>query len=658
VKMEMIELNNVSKKYVVGKAKIWALRNVSLKIERGEFVAVVGPSGSGKSTLLHILGFLDRPTSGSYRFAGKDITKLSDDRLALLRNKVIGFVFQQFYLLPNLNAVENVTLPLIYAGKRHLWQKAHETLKIVGLARRETHRPNELSGGEQQRIAIARALVNDPLLILADEPTGNLDTKTGEEIVALLKALHERGITIVMVTHDRAIAEKADRIIEMKDGQIVSDSRIRSSEEVTNSPTSNPSDSPEELIAQSHRGIGRAKFIDHLRQAFHAIVSHKLRSALSMLGIFIGIIAVIAMLTLSQGLKEHMANVFATLGSKLLVIRPGVVQRAGVALERGAVTRLTLEDAEAIAKLPHVKYVDPVVRGSGQAVYQDKNMRVPLLGAGVYHPFIHASNPEVGSFFTEDDIRKCSKVAVIGSEVAKGLFPNTNPIGKTIKINRVYFRVIGVLPEKGVWRYPDDQIIMPVTTAIYRIMGKKYLDSIDVEVDNVHYMPVVEQLIRKLYERRHRLGTGGGEALEIINVADITKQWQDTNKKWRWFMTAVAAVSLLVGGIGVMNVMLLSVTERTREIGLRKAIGACRKDILTQFLIESVSMSFMAEIAGVPFALGVSWLLMKFLKLPIVITPHAILLATPFAIGVGIASGLWPARRAAMLDPIQALRYE
>ena len=654
----MIVLKNISKTYQMGQIGVQALRNVSLNISPGEFVAIVGPSGSGKSTLLHILGFLDRPDSGTYFLGEKDITKLSDDELAVLRNRLAGFVFQQFHLLPRITALENVELPFIYAGKRHLKEKAREKIKEVGLAQRELHRPNELSGGEQQRVAIARSLMNEPPLILADEPTGNLDTKSEEEIVAILERLNQKGKTIIIVTHEKEIAQHAKRILCMRDGKIISDERIGPKRQEP-SPVL-PGISINDILSQSHLLKGQAEFIDHFRQAIYAIVSHKMRSFLSMLGILIGVSAVIAMLALGQGAKESVSARLASLGSNLLTVRPGSHRLHGIALEAGAVTRFALQDAEAIAKLPQVKKVSPSVRGQAQMVYGNKNWNTRVEGTGVDYAAMRASIPTVGRFFTEEESRVRQKVILLGTTVARELFGDANPIGATVKVNRINFQVIGVLPEKGAtgWQDRDDLVIIPVTTAMFRLLGKEYIDSIDVEVKDASIMEEAEEVMREFIIKRHRLNKDSEDSFEIRNMAEIQETIESTTKTMTWLLGSIAAISLLVGGIGIMNIMLVSVTERTREIGLRKALGARRKDIMTQFLIEAVVMTFIGGIAGICFGSGIAWILANFAGWATKISTFSIILATTFSVGVGVGFGLWPASQAAKLNPIEALRYE
>jgi len=655
----MIELKNISKTYQMGAVKVQALRNVSLTIKPGEFVAIMGPSGSGKSTLLHVVGFLDRPDFGSYHVAKKDITKLTDEELAILRNRLAGFIFQQFHLLPRISAVENAELPLIYAGKRHLKEKAHEKIKEVGLASRESHRPNELSGGEQQRVAIARSLVNEPFIILADEPTGNLDTKASEEIIAILETLHQQGKTIVMVTHEQEIAAHTERIIHMRDGEIIADERKKSRAQ---KPKARPQSlSVDTILSESQQAFAKAAFVDHFRQALHAIVSHKMRSFLSMVGILIGIASVIAMLALGQGAKESISESLASLGSNLLTIRPGSSRLRGVALEAGAVTRFTLKDADAIAKLTDaVSMVSPSVRGGGQLVYGNKNWNSQIQGTGVDYAPMRAAVPTVGRFFTEQELRMRQKVAVLGTTVVEELFGNANPIGAIVKINRINFKVIGVLPEKGAspFRDQDDVVVIPITTAMYRVLGKQYVDFIDAEVRDPSLMEEAQVAIRTLIMKRHRLTKEKEDTFYIRNMAEIQETLQSTTRTMTWLLGSIAAIALVVGGIGIMNIMLVSVSERTREIGLRKALGAKKMDILVQFLIESVLMTVSGGIGGILCGVGISLLLALVAGWATKVSLFAIVLATTFSLAVGIGFGLWPARQAAQLNPIEALRYE
>jgi macrolide transport system ATP-binding/permease protein len=655
----MIELKEIYKTYQMGEVEVKALSGVSLKVEAGEFVAIMGPSGSGKSTLLHILGFLDRPDSGSYLLQDKDIAKLTDNQLATLRNHLAGFVFQQFYLLSRMTALQNAELPLIYAGKRHLKEKAWEKIKEVGLQQRGSHWPSELSGGEQQRVAIARSLVNEPRIVFADEPTGNLDTKSEEEIVAILKDLNAKGKTIIMVTHEQEIAAHAKRIIRMRDGKIISDERIKDGASLD--AAGKADFSIEDILSGMQKTPAKAEFIDHLRQAMHAIVFNKMRSILSMLGILIGVAAVIAMLALGQGAKDSIAQRLASLGSNLLMIRPGSHRMHGVAMEAGTVTRFTLQDAEAIARLSDkIRRVSASVSGRAQLVYADKNWNTRVEGTGADYAAMRAAQPTIGRFFSDEELRMRQKVVLLGTTVSKELFGENNPLGASIKINRISFQVIGVLPAKGAAGFhdQDDVVIIPVTTAMYRLLGKDYIDSIDVEVLNLSLMQEAQEAIGQLIIERHRLEGEKEDSFEIQDMAQFQEALESTAKTMTWLLGSIAAISLLVGGIGIMNIMLVSVTERTREIGLRKAVGAKAKDILIQFLIESVVMTFLGGTIGILFGTGIAVLLSVIAGWTTRVMPSSIILATTFSITVGIGFGLWPAQKASHLNPIEALRYE
>ncbi|HPC40451.1 MAG TPA: ABC transporter permease [Spirochaetota bacterium] len=653
----MIELRNVSKTYDTGKVKVHALNNVSLTIEEGEFVAIMGHSGSGKSTMLNILGFLDKPDTGTYTLMGDDITKLNDDELSLIRNNIAGFVFQQFNLLPRMNSMENVGLPMIYGGKREFKTEAKDRLRQVMLSHREGHYPNELSGGEQQRVAIARALVNRPMIIFADEPTGNLDTKSEEEIISLLEELNAEGITIVMVTHEMEIAEHAKRIIRMRDGKIISDENVGGNKTGEKRKSGL---SIKDILGRKQSTFGTAEFSDYLRQAFSAIVMHKLRSLLSILGILIGVAAVISMLALGEGAKESIKQSMSSLGSNILTVRTGSHRQGPVALQAGLVTKLTLDDAKALAHLAEVKRVSPAVTGRGQVVYATKNWNTQIWGTGIDYASMKAAVPISGRFFTEDEIRSRQKVAVIGATVIKQLFGSVNPVGHTIKINRINFRIIGILPVKGTSFMfdQDDVIVIPVTTAMYRVLGKEYVDSIDVEVKDQAMIDELQDTIRNLIIKRHRLGQNDEDSFEIRDMSEIRDMMSQTTRTMSLLLSIVAAISLLVGGIGIMNIMLVSVKERIKEIGLRKAIGARRKDILVQFLIESSLLTLTGGLFGIILGTSISVLISFFAQWSVKVSISAIMLSTVVSVLIGIGFGLWPAVQASRLNPIEALRWE
>ncbi|MFA5005571.1 MAG: ABC transporter permease [Candidatus Omnitrophota bacterium] len=659
----MIETKDLYKTYQMGDVKVEALRGVSLKISSGEFVAIMGASGSGKSTLMHVLGLLDRPDSGQYLLGGEDVTDLTDKELALVRNQLVGFVFQQFHLLPRMTALENAELPLVYAGKRHLKDKAIREIEEVGLKDRMLHRPNEMSGGQQQRVAIARSLVCDPPIIFADEPTGNLDSKSKEEIINILKKLNEKGKTIIIVTHENEIAAYAKRVITMRDGQVISDKSVAAPATSATAVPGGSANLVKDILAKSGSAVkGGMEFLDYLRQAVSAMLAHRMRAFLSILGILIGVAAVIAMLAIGQGSKESIQKQLESLGSNLLMIRPGAPRSGGVALQSGSTTRFTLQDVTEIKKLnDSVSRASPSVSSRAQIVYGNKNWNTKVEGVGVEYAQLRAAVPVIGRFFTEEEVKMRNKVALLGTTVVKEVFGDANPIGETIKINLINFKVIGILPEKGSFgpQDQDDTAVIPITTAMYRVLGKQYVDSIYVEAKSADTIDTAQEEIEKLIIKQHRLITDDQkDSFQIRNMSEFKKTLESTTQTMSLLLGAIAAISLLVGGIGIMNIMLVSVTERTREIGLRKAIGANNKDIMTQFLIEAVLMSLIGGIAGIMLGSGIAVMITMVAKWSVSISLSSVVLATVFSLIVGVVFGLWPAKQAAQLNPIEALRYE
>ena len=611
----MIQLSAIHKTYRMGDIDVQALRGVSLTIEHGEFIAIMGPSGSGKSTLMHILGLLDVPEAGSYQLLGQEVARLTEDELAALRSRVIGFVFQQFNLLARTTAMENVALPLLYrnfakrnfstterpekaidkdgrtsglpegeigvyssAARRlvkmlrlragHFYSAngagddaARALLREVGLGDRLTHRPNQLSGGQQQRVAIARALINHPQLILADEPTGNLDSTSAEEIMMLLRQLSARGMTVILVTHETDIAQQARRIIRMRDGLIQSDEHIRA-DRPTAVPV--PAEKPVEPVpariiprpagsAEGRRAIPRSaaqggmapaaghpagrgmtlrELRAHVRQAVRALTANRVRTILSMLGILIGVAAVVAMLALGSGARQSVEAQLASMGSNLLVVRPGSRQVRGVALEAGSVTRLTLEDARDIRLLPSVVRVAPSVSGRGQISAGNKNWNTQVLGTTPEYAISRASVPVLGRFFTEEEGRARARVVVLGQTVARELFDDAGPVGESLMINRVPFQVIGVLPEKGAtaWRDQDDVIIVPLSTAMRRLLGKDFVDSIDVEVSDAAQLERAQEAINDVIIKQHHLPALRQDTFEIRNMAELQAALSETSR--------------------------------------------------------------------------------------------------------------------------------
>ncbi|NTV26424.1 MAG: ATP-binding cassette domain-containing protein [Chlorobiaceae bacterium] len=652
----MIEVTNIARTYQIGESSVNALRGVSLKIEQGEFVAIMGASGSGKSTLMHILGLLDVPDSGEYRLMGREVSKMSEDELAGIRNNVAGFVFQQFHLLTRMSTIDNVMLPSIYSHDAgDVRSAALKCLEMVGLGHRADHRPNQMSGGEQQRVAIARALIRDPMIIFADEPTGNLDTKNSHEIMRILTELHEKGKTIIMVTHEPDIAEYASRVITMKDGQVLEDRRKETA-------SAQQANAGARVLDVGHLPLFQpGRMAGFVIQAFRSIVANKIRTLLSVLGILVGVASVIAMMALGSGAKAAMEEQLKSMGSNLLSVRGGSAKIGGAAQGVGTVTRFTEKDAQAIAELtPLVSRVSGDVTGSAQAVYLDKNWSTGVEGVDFDFGKMRAAEPTVGRWFTRDEIQSREKVAILGTTVVSQLFGNQNPIDRTVKINRINFKVIGVAPAKGFAgpRDQDDVILVPVTTAMYRVLGKDYLDGIFVEVSSAENIAPAKEAIDALIRKRHKLQASDEDSFNIRDMTQFQQMLSSTTQTMSMLLGSIAAISLVVGGIGIMNIMLVSVTERTKEIGLRKAIGARRSDIMLQFLIESVGMTLTGGLIGVAVGVGASMILSTVAGWAVKTSLFSVLLATTFSVMIGLFFGLWPARKAAGLKPVEALRYE
>ncbi|MFH2204001.1 MAG: ABC transporter permease [Elusimicrobiota bacterium] len=657
----MIQLKDVHKAYQMGEMTVHALKGVTLTIQEGEFVAIMGPSGSGKSTLMHVLGLLDVPDSGVYSLHGREVSDLSEDELAALRGKTLGFIFQQFNLLARTSSLENVSLPLIYSDNGHDPGRPGKLLEDVGLGDRLEHKPNELSGGQQQRVAIARSLINQPRVLFADEPTGNLDSKSGTEIMALLKRLNAQGITVVIVTHDPEVGKQARRIIRMRDGEVQSDETVDAAAPAPASPVEPAGPAAPLQRRKLSLAASLRESMAHLRQAIRALLSNKVRTLLSMLGILIGVAAVVAMLALGTGAQRSIEKQLASMGSNLLSVRPGSRRSGGVSSESGAGTRLTPDDAAAIAKLDGVRYVCPTVSGRGQVVFGNKNWSTQVEGVTPEYAAMRASEPEIGRFFTADENRRRARVAVLGMTLVRELFDGRNPIGESIKLNRISFLVVGIMPEKGSsgFRDRDDTIAIPLNTAMRRVLGKKYVDGIDIEARSAEDLESVQAAAEQLLIKTHRVPPARQEgAFRIRNYAEIQEAVSSTSKTMGTLLASIAAISLLVGGIGIMNIMLVSVTERTREIGLRKAVGASRRDILMQFLIEAVVISLAGGVSGVLLGWSITFAMSKLAGWAAVVSPASVILAVAFSGGVGIVFGLWPARKAASLHPIDALRYE
>jgi len=668
---EVIRVTQLSKSYSLGEVTVEALRSVSLSVQRGEFVAIMGPSGSGKSTFLNLLGCLDRPGSGSYLIDGQDVARLTENELAEVRSRKLGFVFQSFNLLSRTTARDNVALPVSYlraaraASDRDLPDRL---LAAVGLPERGRHTPAELSGGEQQRIALARSLVNGPSIILADEPTGNLDTARSREIMLILAGLNNAGITIVLVTHEPDIAAYAKRLIHFRDGSIVSD------EPVDQLPESRAArlnvdflrkGAAEGSVASVHtQSVDRLSFSEllaHVKAAVLTLWHNRLRSTLTALGILIGVAAVIAMMAVGQGSQKDVQTRIEQLGSNLLSIRPGSAASGMAQLGAGSAETLTIEDADAIsAKIANLSGIAPEVVLQTQVQYGRTNWSTSVTGTTAAYPVVHSWTVARGTFFTEGELQGRQAVCVLGSDVAATLYPNGDPIGTTVRIKGAGYRVIGVMSSRGGGGFgnQDDVVFVPVTTAMARLTGPKQVRSIAVSVTSRDDMVTAKSDITALLRQRHGIQTGRDADFTIFSQEDILTAMQGVSQTLTLLLASVAAISLVVGGIGIMNIMLVSVTERTREIGLRKALGARPKDIMQQFLTEAIILSGLGGVLGWILGVVASYLIQVLGKTTTVVTPATVLLALGFALAVGVFFGIFPARKAASLDPIRALRYE
>lgn len=662
--MSLIEAKDIFKTYHRGMIEVHALRGLTIKVERGEFLSIVGPSGSGKTTMMDILGCLSRPTSGSYYLEGQDVSKLSDDELSDIRKKKIGFVFQTFNLISRTSAVDNVELPLLYSGvgEEERRKRAMDALGRVGLLDRAYHDPNELSGGEQQRVAIARALINNPSIIFADEPTGNLDSKTGKEIMALFEQLHQEGKTIIMVTHDATVADYAKRDIRIKDGRI-------EKEEIKGKPVKRKVSLDAEIPGDSSF-LG--SIISGFFSGYKGLLANKLRSFLTVLGIIIGVGAVIGVMGVGEGAKRNITTQIEKLGSNIISIhyrRPDSKEEA--LAWRGRSEGLTYEDALALKKdLEFIKDVAPEVRSNITVKYQDKDWDTDIVGTLPSYQNISNHYVKEGRFFTEDELKSWAKVCVIGKTIKDELFKDENPIGKEIKIRNMRFTVVGVMEEKGSlgWNDFDDRIFIPLFTAQKRITGEdNVVGDIQAQTTGTVSTEDSEEQVRQLLLKRHNQV----EDFRIRNREEFKQTVEQTASTFKIMLSGIAAISLIVGGIGIMNIMLVSVTERTREIGIRKAIGAKRLDILVQFLIESVIVSLSGGIIGIIFGVlfantlgnmmvGAGTMGPRFLSQGggSVVTLSSISIAFFFSVVVGIFFGMYPANKASKMDPVQALRYE
>jgi macrolide transport system ATP-binding/permease protein len=733
--VEFIRLEQIHKVFTRGAIELPVLRGVSLSIARREMVALMGASGSGKTTLINLVGFLDRPTSGRLWLDRQDVTRLGETERAWLRSREIGFVFQNFNLLPRLTALENVMMPSVYRShdlsEHECRARARALLERVGLGDRIDHEPSRLSGGEQQRVAIARALINRCTLLIADEPTGNLDSKTGEEILGLFRQLNrEDGLTVVLVTHDPNVAAHADRIIRIRDGLVFDDDSFvdlpgqRSSAESGEievgdrffQPTNPPrleADDP-----TPHRRTTRDDmrfFARTTSTALRSLRRNALRSALTTLGIIIGVGSLLAIAEIGKGAWSAIRTLLTKTGVDNIVIQAGAASRNGISLGSGSIKTLTPEDADTILhECPSVDSVAPLIFTRRQVVHKNKNW-VPSTFIGTTPGYLRVREWEdldQGGSFTDQDVHDVAMVCLLGQTVARELFGEESPVGQEVYVNDVPLRVIGVLSRKGadiIGEDQDDLLLAPWTTVKFRVsagaaassdgrdslgpdpvallnpLTRRYprrqfapfptisamqlidsprlerlsnVDSILVRAISTEEISAAMDQITRVLRERHRIAPGEPADFAVRDFTEVVHAVKGTVGLVARLLLCVALISLLVGGIGIMNIMLLTVTERYREIGLRMAVGARSRDILRQFLVEAVVLCVLGGAVGIAVGRGASVLVRLLARWPTEPSLVAVLASVSVSITVGVIFGYYPAWKASRLDPIEALRFE
>jgi macrolide transport system ATP-binding/permease protein len=681
-----LRTENLTKVYLMGTEEVVALDQVSLEVPTGDYLAIMGPSGSGKSTLLNLLGCLDRPSSGGYEVNGQRIEEVDDDQLSALRAKSIGFIFQSYNLIPYLNVLENISLPASYDGESSLdSNQAKEMAERVGLGDRLLHKPLQLSGGQQQRVGIARSLANDPAFILADEPTGNLDSKTTEEILDLLDDLNQQGKTIVLVTHEEEVAARASRIIKMNDGQIVSDERSRQPVIIQSENHSSQGSRPQaNHFLQACKNLGKS--------AIQSMVTHPMRSLLTGLGVFIGVVSVVWLLAIGEGIGEQAEKEIMQLGANNLIVsskKPSQEQRE----QKGTFFiswGLTENDYRKITEsIPAITAAYPTRELSRRTVSTDSSIqKAELLGCLPNYRNLHNLDLTRGRFLTEADNLAKAEVCVLASGLAKELFPFGDSIGRTVNIDGNLFTVVGeVGPRKnlkdkgklGFKEFFEDNVYIPLETHWAKIFdfyfrgydGSHLISKLTLTIDDQTKLLSVAQMIRDILEKDH-----GMEDYQVTVPFELIQQAERAKLTFIGLMGLVAGISLFVGGVGIMNIMLATVTERTREIGIRRALGANKRDIILQFLVETTALTGAGGLAGILAgflcepAYGSLLDLMENMTPTIyeslppsmqnmtpILVPWSLPLVFGIAVATGIIFGLYPARKASRMDPVEALRH-
>ena len=643
----MIHLENITKSFANGSEQMLALKGVSLHIEAGEFIAIVGQSGSGKSTLMNIIGCLDTLTSGSYKLGGKDITHFSPDELSELRLKKFGFIFQRYNLISANNALDNVALPAIYAGshKDERTARALELLDMLGLKGKEYQNPNKLSGGQQQRVSIARALMNGGEILLCDEPTGALDSASGEMVLKILKELNAKGHTIIMVTHDKGIASHANRIIEIKDGQIICDEKKDAKLAKLEPP---------KLTYSNNLSALKAELSESFAMSIGAIKAHKLRSFLTMLGIIIGITSVICVVALAKGSQESIIESINKIGTSTIQINSG---RGPGDRNSAKVKRFNVDDAKMLEELDFIDYASPIMTTGAELIYANKSS-TGLARAG-NEKILQISGVELesGRNFTKEDVLNSASVMIIDQNTKKEFFQalkDDEVIGQNIIFAGHPFSIIGIAKkDEGPFGDTTLSVYLPYTTVTNRLTGDYNLRQIIVSIKNNINSQLAEQAISDILLARR-----GARDFHMYNSDTILQTIKATTDTMGLLISGVALISLLVGGIGVMNIMLVSVIERTKEIGVRMAIGAKGQNIMLQFLIEAVILCALGGAVGVALAFAIGWLINLSGIVSMIFSLSSVLVAFGISSAIGIIFGYMPAKSASRLNPIDALQRE
>lgn len=640
--MKLIEIEKLNKYFGTGENQAHILKDINLSIDQGDFVAIIGASGSGKSTLMNIIGCLDTASSGVCRIDGKETIAMNADELSDLRQRKFGFIFQRYNLLAALNANENVALPAVYAGmpSRERKSRADTLLDKLGLKEKTQNRPNQLSGGQQQRVSIARALMNGGEIILADEPTGALDSKSGETVLEILQDLHREGHTIIMVTHDPNIAATASRVIEIKDGRIIKDERQQ------------PSQHEQKLAKGEYRA---PRFWDQLVESFKmatsAIMAHKLRALLTMLGIVIGIASVISVVALGRGTQQQVLSNINSLGTNTMTIMNGT----GFGDRRANLTKnLTISDAELLNKQGFVDSTTPSSNLSATVIYGNTNVTGSVNGVGEQYLNVKGMKMVSGRFFNASEVKEAAQVVVIDANTQKDLGIIAPVEGKVILVDKKPLKIIGLALESNNMNQTSLKLWTPYTTLMQRISGEKHIDSLTVKVKDEVESQTAEKSVISLLSAKH-----GKKDFFIMNSDTIKQTITSTTNTLTLLISSIALISLVVGGIGVMNIMLVSVTERTKEIGVRMAIGAKQRNILQQFLIEAILICLLGGVIGILLA-GTIITLFNTLgsNFKMLLSLESVVLAVFFSTLIGVVFGYMPAKNASKLNPIVALSQE